>query len=93
MKITSKEARFYIVKTVIKERVIKSSKGKMLCTAEIHVKKRKELKEMSYTCKKSRKVFDRNANIIRNQGTKPVAYPRGFQCWYTSLDAEIMCPN
>ena len=36
---TSKEARFYIVKTVIKKRVIKSSRGKMLCTAESHVKK------------------------------------------------------
>ena len=50
-------------------------------------KKGKELKEMSYTCKKSRKVFDRNPNIIRNQGTKPVSYPGGFQCQYTSLDA------
>ena len=43
-------------------------------------KKGRELKEMSYTCKKKcRKIFDRNANLIRNQGTHETSgISRGF---------------
>ena len=73
----NKEARFYVVKAVIKIRVIK--KNVMSKHRRKSCKKGRELKEMSYTCKKCRKVFDRNANLIRNQGTHETRdISRGF---------------